>query len=200
MKCEICDKEFVSKEARNMHMQAKHSSLSKDDKEKKVNKQKIIKNYKKKGIYLISLIALGFLIFWFISGLQNYEAPFTEGQIHWHATLQLSACGKNVPLPTPTHGTTVHGSSFVGTPLMHLHEGPTIHVEGLVRREEDISLGKFMEVIDMNFKNDEFLEFKNGDTCNDQLGTVRLFVNGRESQELSDKTIRDGEEYEIRFE
>lgn len=84
---------------------------------------------------------------------------------------------------------------------MHLHDGPTIHIEGLVRKKEDIMLGKFMEMIGMRFTNTTLLERTNGELCPDGTrGTVTLLVNGVSNPALGNKVIVDGEEYEIRFE
>ena len=202
MKCQPCDREFGSMDALEMHNRAKHGlKVSSEDKDKHHKKRQMAKKYKKRLKYIILILAVGLLLFWFINTARNYETPFTEGQIHWHANIQLSACGKNVPLPRPVSGTSVHGSSFIGTPLMHLHDGPTIHVEGLIRKEEEIFLGNFMKVINLNFNNDQFLEYKNGDLCpNGEPGKVKLLVNGVESSKLADKTIRDKERYQIVFE
>ncbi len=104
-------------------------------------------------------------------------------------------------MPNPIPNNIAHGKPFVGSTLMHLHEEPLIHIEGTVVNKEDITLGKFMGVVGLNFKDNELLDKKNGDKCpNGNLGKVKLLVNNKENDELSNKVIVDGQSYKLVFE
>ncbi len=209
--CSICNKEFASSEALEMHARAKHGQASAsglsttekkvlrhEEKEKIIRKKQQWRKLKSIAMYALVGIALVLLIYWLfsIAGQETY----TQGQVHWHAGLAISACGEPIPLPRPQGGS-VHGQQFVGTPFMHLHAEPAIHIEGVVRKKEDITLGKFMESIDMPFTATTLLDRTNGDLCPDgKPGAVTLLVNGASNPELDQKAVVDGEEYELRFE
>lgn len=209
--CTHCGKEFASSEALEMHARAKHgpasaSGLSTAEKkvlrqgehEKIIRKKQQWRKLKSVAVYASMGGALVLLIYWLVSiaGQETY----TQGQVHWHAGLAISACGEPIPLPRPQGGS-VHGQQFVGTPFMHLHAEPAIHIEGVVRKKEDITLGRFMESIDMPFTAETLLGHTNGDLCPDgKPGTVTLLVNGARNPELDQKVIVDGEKYELRFE
>ncbi len=210
--CTPCQKEFTSKEALTMHTLAKHSvqteGLSKEErkqareevKQEHHQKKVWIKRSKQIALYGLVGIAVVFLVYWMVS-IAKTPGTYSKGQVHWHAHLKINVCGQNIPLPKPKAGTSVHGEPFVGIPFMHLHNEPQIHIEGTVRSAEEITLGKFMEVIGLNFKEGELLNKKNGDSCPDGTsGRVSVLVNGRESLELTQKVIVDGEDYELRFE
>lgn len=122
------------------------------------------------------------------------KEPYSKGQVHWHATLKVFVCGEEKLMPAPT------GEHHLGLPLLHTHEDRLIHIEGVVWNSEEIALGRYMEVIGQNFKDDELLDKKNGDLCNDQPGKVKLFVNGKENSGLTQYVIKDGDEYILRFE
>ncbi len=198
--CEPCTRDFDSKEALEMHTSAKHTAGSKEEvkeqwKEKKNNR----KRTKQIALWGVSLIVIALIIYGINNIIQN-SGTYSQGQVHWHADLKVTVCGEDYPLPKPTGGS-VHGQPFVGSILMHLHNEPQIHVEGTIKKAEDITVGKFMEGIGLNFKETELLDKKKGDLCPDgKAGTVKLLVNGKESLELARKVIMDGEEYELRFE
>ena len=209
--CTHCKKEFASAEALEMHVRAKHGPASASGlgtAEKKVLRQeeheKIMRK-KRQGRKLKSLaayasigVALVLLVYWIVSAAG--QETYTPWQVHWHAGLAISICGKPIPLPSPEGGL-VHGQPFVGTPFMHLHAEPLIHIEGLVRKKEDITLGRFMESIGMPFNAILLLDHTNGNLCaNGRPGAVTLLVNGASNPELDQKVIVDGEQYELRFE
>lgn len=208
--CNECQTEFSSSEALAMHQQMKHQqqeSLSREERkglreEGQQKQQQQRKRWKRlKSVLFYSIIIVGAaVLIWGIFSLAG-KRSFSGGQIHWHADLKLTVCGEDVPLPQPTASAIVHGEPFVGTPFMHLHSGPQIHIEGVVSTTEEIMIGKFMDVISMHLTDTELLDKKNGDACPDgQPGKVKLFINGQESNELTKHVIRDGERIEIRFE
>ena len=193
-----------------MHQQMKHvnQELSREERQERREEEQQKQHKQKwqikivKKVLFYSVIFVGtILVIWGIFSLAG-KRSFSGGQIHWHADLQVSVCGEQVPLPQPTAAlATVHGEPFVGTPFMHLHSGPQIHIEGVVSTPDEIVIGKFMEVIGMHFTDTELLQKKNGDACPDgQPGRVKVLVNGQETNELTKHLIRDGQRIEIRFE
>lgn len=194
--CKDCGKDFADGQSLAMHVLAKHKT--EEEQLHSVEQKKRWRSVKRWLFPFVGIVLIVWFSFWLISG----EETYTRGDVHWHAGLVLTVCGENVPLPQPLGvNDKVHGEPFVGTPLMHLHQGPLIHVEGVIVNKEDITLGKFMKVIGLNFKDDELLDKKNGVVClNGKQGRVRLLVDGTESLELSQKIIQDDENYEIRFE
>ena len=122
------------------------------------------------------------------------SGPYSGGSIHWHATIKVFVCGEEYQLPAP------QGGHHLGLPLLHTHEDRLIHIEGTIWKPEEITLGKYMEVIGENFKDDELIDKKNGDACDGQPGKVKLMANGKEDSMLSQYVIKDGDKYELRFE
>ena len=145
------------------------------------------------SIAVIIVIAIIYFLVQF-QGNEPNSGPYSKGQIHWHASLKVFICGEEQQMPVPI------GQSHLGTPLLHTHEDKRIHIEGTVWKPEDITLGKYMGAIGKNFKDDQLLDKKNGDLCSEQPGKVKLFVNGKESPELTNFVIKEGDKYELRFE
>lgn len=66
------------------------------------------------------------------------------GPVHWHTDIEFWACGTELELRDP-HGLL---SNKIGTATYHEHNDKRIHLEGVVvRKNEDASLRKFMDVI-----------------------------------------------------
>lgn len=65
------------------------------------------------------------------------------GPVHWHADMEVWACGQELELRDPTGL-----SNKIGTPTLHEHDDHRIHLEGVVvDKRVDASIGKFMNVI-----------------------------------------------------
>lgn len=144
-------------------------------------------------IVLIALFVGGIAVFAFNgSGSSSNQSI---GEIHWHATAQLSVCGEPKELPVPLPGQHQKGLS-----LMHTHDDGKLHIEGVVGNANEITLGKFMQAIGVSFTNDQFFGKKNGDACNGVPGKVTLLVNGKQEASLSDYSVKDGDQYQIKFE
>ncbi len=141
----------------------------------------------------VIVIVIVFLFMQFQGNGPN-SGPYSKVQIHWHATLKVFICGEEKQMPVPI------GQSHLGTPLLHTHEDRRIHIEGTVWKPEDITMGKYMDAIGLNFRDDQLLDKKNGDLCSEQPGKVKLFVNKKESPELANYIIKEGDNYELRFE
>ena len=146
---------------------------------------------------IVTIVVLGIVIFFMMlpkNATPQPQQPYSKGQVHWHASLKVFLCGEEKLMPAPI------GESHLGLPLLHTHADRRVHIEGTVWRSEDILLGKYMEVIGQNFKDDELLEKKNGDVCNGTPGKVKLFANGEENSLLTKYVIKDGDKYGLRFE
>ncbi len=65
------------------------------------------------------------------------------GPVHWHADIEIWACGNELALANPTGFL----SNKIGTATYHEHNDKRIHLEGVVVDQSyDASLGKFMDV------------------------------------------------------
>lgn len=74
----------------------------------------------------------------------------TGGPVHWHADLEVWACGNELDLRDPTGL-----SNKIGTPTYHEHNDKRIHLEGVpTSLPYDYSMGKFMNVIGGELTND----------------------------------------------
>jgi len=145
---------------------------------------------------VIILIGIGYIV---LSLPEKPETPkqtgpYSKGQVHWHAALKVFVCGEEKLMPAPT------GEHHLGLPLLHTHADRLIHIEGTVWKPEEINLGKYMDAIGQNFKDDELLDKKNGDLCNSTPGKVKLLVDGKENSLLTQYVIKDGENYMLKFE
>jgi hypothetical protein len=215
--CGECDKGFESKDSMESHKIHKH--MNKEERKvafEQSRKHKDSKNAKQKVfsyimVILIALVVLyGAYTFLDSTATVNEEGEtvilggtYTGGEVHWHSTLAITVCGENVELPQPSIGSdgSVHGQSYVGTPNVHLHTGPKVHVEGNIQKAEDISLGVIMENLGLKYSTTELLDKVNGDLCPDgSEGTVQLKVNEKDNSKLSNYVLADGESYELIFE
>jgi len=125
----------------------------------------------------------------------------TGGPVHWHADFEIWACGQKIDLVNPTGL-----SNRVGTPTFHEHGDNRIHVEGVVKNLEDVSLGNFFKSIGGQISQDHFeiptnekrRHFDNGDKCGeDQTGVVQVFVYQTTGDEFTQKKLDDFATYII---
>ncbi|MBI4173389.1 MAG: hypothetical protein HY519_01590 [Candidatus Aenigmarchaeota archaeon] len=131
-------------------------------------------------------------------------ASATQGPVHWHADFEIWVCGQSVQLPGPTNL-----ENRVGTPLLHHHnEGSPagrpgvyrIHVEGVVKELQDVSLGRFFEAIGGSLTktaigipqaDGSMAVYRNGDACPDgSVGALGVYVNNQLSQAMDGYVIQ----------
>lgn len=101
------------------------------------------------------------------------------GPVHWHADIEVWNCGSEFNLKDP-----IGLSNKIGTSTLHEHNDKRIHLEGVVLRPEDASIGNFFHVIGGSLKSDAFsvptnyglFSVANGGKCNSGVGTVQVFV------------------------
>ena len=116
----------------------------------------------------------------------------TGGPVHWHADYEVWGCGEKYELADPSGF-----ENRVGTPVLHEHNDNRIHVEGVLLKKAEASLGNYFDQVGGNLESDlltipttkGLLTWKNGDKCNGQPGKWYVFVNG--------KLIADPENYII---
>lgn len=107
----------------------------------------------------------------------------TGGPIHWHADFEIWNCGSKLDLVDPKGL-----DNKVGTPLLHEHNDERIHVEGPVMNYQDISLGKFFEVVGGSM-------IASGMECNGKVGEVQVFVYKTEGKTFYQQKLGDPASY-----
>jgi hypothetical protein len=109
----------------------------------------------------------------------------SKGPVHWHADFEIWTCGQEIELKDP-----VGLSNKLGTPTLHEHNDKRIHLEGVVVKPEDASVGRFFQVIGGSLTPTSFtiptnageLSWHNGMLCNGQEAQVQVFVYKTDSQ------------------
>ncbi len=202
------EKQYVNKmEEENLskhdikQLKKEEKEKERTEKEKAMDKLRLTKNMARYGGLTIVLLAIIVLIFVFnkkgVDGSAVKEGPYTSGQVHWHASLQVFTCATYREMPKPVGGENAH----LGTPLLHTHKDGLIHIEGRVYKKNDIMFGQYMENIGVRFSNDTILNYKNGDGCSDgKENKVKMFVNGEENFDYIEYVLNDGDKIEIRYE
>lgn len=127
------------------------------------------------------------------SGVEEHGLILEEKEgyraVHWHAHLYMLACGRRLFLPRNR-----------GTPLLHTHTDNTrIHVEGLIRKPEDATLGKFMDALGVPFSSERLFDFQNGQACPGEAtpAILKIKINGKSSEKFEDLPINDGDIIEL---
>lgn len=125
----------------------------------------------------------------------------SKGPVHWHADIEVWACGKEVELQDPTGFL----SNKIGTATLHEHNDKRIHLEGVVVHPEDASLGKFFRVIGGEISKDSLIvptnkgpfPYTNGSMCADgSEGQIQAFVYQTDKEQYySQKKLDNPEEY-----
>lgn len=140
------------------------------------------------------------------------EASVTKGPVHWHADYEIYVCekvkgktvahaGERVDLVDP-EGL----SNRVGSSDFHEHGDNRIHVEGVVRRLSDVSLGKFFQTVGgrltassllLPTPNGQIL-VQNGMLCSDgKPGTLQAFVYKTQGKIIRQEKLADFVNYVI---
>ncbi len=149
-----------------------------------------IKDNNKKYIFWIMVLPV-VLSALYLSGYTIYEniTSETNGPVHWHADYQVLTCGNKLDLVNPTFP-----KNKIGSPLLHEHNDDRIHIEGTVNNLEDISLGKYFEVIGGKLEEGHLIyntvqgikEYKDGDECNGTPSSLKVYVNGERIEDYAD--------------
>ncbi len=159
-------------DAKEQKRQQREEERNKVEKERETKEQR-------KNFIIISLVIIGILGFsYFVyNGITNAPALYSNGPVHWHAKIELELCGESRPLTDP------NVKSMKGPSITHTHGDDTMHMEGIVRKKEDIALGRFMDEMDVEFSSETIMEYTNGDICPNATtpGQVKMYVNDVEN-------------------
>lgn len=152
------------------------------------------------GICVVTAVPTLYMI---VSTVYLNSVSSSGGPVHWHADIEVWACGKEVELEDPK-GTL---SNKIGTATLHEHNDKRIHMEGVVVHPEDASLGKFFQVIGGEISKDSLIvptnngpyPYTNGSMCADgSQGQIQTFVYQVDKEGYySQKKIENPEQYII---
>lgn len=121
----------------------------------------------------------------------------TRGSVHWHADVAISTCDHDRDDLLRLGSQQGH----VGGTVLHTHGDGKIHVEGLVSKPDQISLGKFFDAVKLTFDRDRLLDYgTSGKTCGNETGSVKMTVNGEPNEAYREYVFTDGDRIELRYE
>lgn len=150
---------------------------------------------------------------------RNLESV-TGGPVHWHADYEIFVCGEDGAREMVKGQSTLLAhedepidlqdpggiSNRIGTPDFHEHGDNRIHVEGTVRKLEDVSLGKFFESVGgalektymrLPTNQGEFI-VQNGMSCpGGEQGLLQVFLYQTRGQEVSQEKLARFPDYVI---
>lgn len=146
-----------------------------------------MKENSKKFIFYVIVIVVSIITFYLVVNTVyiNFNS-YSKGLVHWHADLEIMICGKEVELEKSES----FFSNKVGIPEVHHHGDMRIHIEGVVNKREEATLGYFFDSINEDFTNESILNHKNGELCNGKPGKLRMFVNDKENFEFRNYEIK----------
>ncbi len=146
-----------------------------------------MRNREKKVIFSIIVFVVVVLVLGiFVSTVYRHIFSWSKGIVHWHAGLKINICGGEARLPSPEKWY----ENKLGTVDLHHHDDMRIHIEGIVMKREDASLGRFFDVVGIEFTDHSIWGWRNGDVCPDgSSGSLKMFVNGRPNYEFRDYVI-----------
>ncbi|MBI4118197.1 MAG: hypothetical protein HY455_01505 [Parcubacteria group bacterium] len=140
---------------------------------------------------IIVLLVAG--VWWSRSASTDKGEVISKSGIHWHSTLHVYNKGEKMAIPAdigvgPQYASVRTFDTQMGMAAVHTHAADgVIHLEfpGMVL-EEDTTLGNFFAIW--------------GRDSMDFGSSVRMTVNGEESEELLNYRMRDGDVIELRYE
>jgi hypothetical protein len=145
--------------------------------------------------------AIGVSLFLAGSTIYLNQISVTKGPVHWHADFQIWDCGQELDIVDPTGI-----SNKVGTPTLHEHNDRRIHLEGVVVKHEEATLGRFFEVVGGSIAAEEIkipttkglVVRKNGDRCaNDNIGILQVYLYRTENDIFTQTKLDRPEEHQL---
>ncbi len=148
----------------------------------------------KKALFVVIVVPVLFSTVYIVaSTVYINNISESDGPVHWHADIEIWACGEKVLLEEPEGFDNKVGS---GT-LHHHNEGKElngtyrIHVEGVLIKLSEGNLEHYFDVIGGDFTETSFSvvnhhnekkTWKNGDICENsgKAGELKVFVNDKE--------------------
>src|SRR3989344_810647 len=208
-RCRGCESNFSTQESLDQHGRDKHGigdaqskhelmRLKKQDKEKQIesDKKKAARSrLLKRSAYVAVPVILIVTAFAFISSQPpavtgNSAASASEiprTPIHWHPKLTIELNGQKQTIPADIGATGVHYP-------VHTHDATgVLHYEINDPTPENMRLHYFFEKVwGRPFNGTCILDY-----CNNDSGTVKMFVNGKENYEFENYMPRDGDDIRI---
>jgi hypothetical protein len=142
--------------------------------------KKLTERWKKISFFSIVVATIIPTLFLGVATVYINSISSSAGPVHWHADFEIWGCGKEINLKDPTGI-----SNKIGTSTLHEHNDKRIHVEGVVVKSENVSLGSFFKVIGGELSAASFrvstnqgnIVYRNGDTCEaKEIGELQVFV------------------------
>jgi len=155
-------------------------------------KNRMSRREQKAVFVVLVVVVMGVTIYLLATTIILNMFSVSGGPVHWHADFEVWACGEKLHLEEPAGW-----ENKVGTSVLHHHGDMRIHVEGVVVRLEDVSLGRFFESIGGSLSSEHITvpahegiaAYRNGDLCGAAPGTLRMFVNGIANDKFNDYVI-----------
>ena len=128
----------------------------------------------------------------------NFQS-ISGGPVHWHAEYEIWDCGNEVDLTDPEGFT-----NKIGSATLHEHNDNWIHLEGVVTKESEATLGNFFKVVGGNLSEDGFriptddglVSRHDGDICSNGMpGTFQVFLYQTEGRVFTQKKLEDPDDY-----
>lgn len=158
----------------------------------------IIKKFLFSGFLIITLACTLFLA---ASTTFLNSVSSSKGPVHHHADFEIWRCGKELELKNP-QGL----SNKIGTPTLHEHNDKRIHIEGVIVKPQDASLGNFFRVVGGNLDSDSIsfptnegqTTLKTGNDCpNFENAKLQVFLYKVSGQNFSQTKLTDPRRYTI---
>ena len=157
-------------------------------KESGIKKQQAGKNIisRTRLAYIFLGVIFIIAIYYLVSSPSENKYPATP--VHWHARPVIKICGEAAGLPQNK-----------GIHQLHTHTDGLIHIEDMVRRDEDIMLGRAFDMLGILFTNQSIYNYSNGDLCDGTPAALKMFVNGVQNYDFRNYVLKDGDEILIEF-
>ena len=119
---------------------------------------------------------------------------------HIHAEVAISICGEESYRFPVEKGPLNEPHTHEEKNLIHFHERLLIDpATKEILDPEPLTLGAFFNSMEVAFDETQVLDSANGDPCNGESGSVKMFVNGKPSADFRDYIWKDGDKIKIIF-
>jgi hypothetical protein len=165
----------------------------------------------KKIIPAITAIGIGLLFVWLSYSVSYfYQAGGERGfvvcgddgcdlAIHWHAQMYFDLCGQDYTLPLES-GDLNNVHTHKEANYLHYHALIKTNEAGSeILEPEKLAIGNIFDFMGVEFTNECFNGYCNGQDCNGKPGTLKVIVNGQENSEFNNYWYKDGDEIEVIF-
>ncbi len=155
---------------------------------------------------IIFLAYVAYSVYYYLSTAEKVEEydVCVDGRciktFHTHADISFDICGRNINLPLEK-GDLAGPHTHKERNMLHFHERlPYDPNTGQLLETRPLTVGAFMNEMDIRFNDRCIAEYCNGDLCPDgKPGTVRMFINEQPNTEFGQYVWKDGDEILITF-